>query len=176
MIVQRIEEFQIDEATHRTIWRLLQEAFPGYPEERSFFKQLPDFRYLLWEGDELAAHMAVEHRLINNADQLLYIFGVVDLCVAASFQQQKLASRLLEELTQLGKQHRIDFIVLQANEAKLYENNGFQLQENLCQWLLITQNKTLGVARRRIEQSLMVKPLGHKVWKPGLVDFLGHVF
>ncbi len=176
MELERIEEFQIAEATHLAIQQLLEEAFSGYPEGRSFFKQLPDFRYLLWQGDQLAAHMAVEHRLINNADQLLHIFGVADLCVAASFQQRKLASRLLEELTQLGKQHRIDFLVLQANEAKLYENNGFQPQENLCQWLLITQNKTLGVARRRIEHSLMVKPLGDKIWKPGLVDFLGHVF
>jgi len=176
MKLERIEEFKIGAAAHRAIWALLQQAFPGYPDERSFFKQLPDFRYLLWNGDELAAHMAVEHRLINNADQLLYIFGVVDLCVAQPYQHRKIATKLLDQLTTLGKEHRIDFILLQAKNAKLYESNGFLPQENLCQWLLINQNKTIGVVRRQLQQSLMVKPLGDKVWKPGLVDFLGHVF
>lgn len=176
MELQRIEEYQIDKTTHLAIQGLLQHCFPGYPVERSFFKQLPDFRYLLRKDGLLIAHMSVEHRLINNDGQLIYIFGVADLCVDEAFQHQKIATRLLTELETLGKIHDIDFIVLQAKDHELYQNNGFLLQNNLCQWLLVSGNQTLGIARRRLEQSLMVKPLGEKHWKPGLTDFLGHVF
>lgn len=176
MRLERIEEFLISGATQEAIADLLQQAFPGYPSDRTFFKQLPDFRYLFWDEEKLAAHMAVEHRMINNDGQLHRIFGVADLCVATASQRQKLATRLLQELESLGKNHAIDFIILQAQDAQLYETNGFQMQNNLCQWLLITQNNMLGIAKRRLEQSLMVKPLGEKIWRSGLVDFLGHVF
>ncbi|MDX1943136.1 MAG: GNAT family N-acetyltransferase [Saprospiraceae bacterium] len=176
MDLKRIEEFQIDQLTHEAIRELLSKSFPGYPTDQSFFKQSPDFRYLLWQAQCLVAHMAVEHRHINNSGQLLRIFGVVDLCVDEDFQHQRIASRFLLELESLGKLHDIDFIVLQAQEPQLYENHGFQMQSNLCQWLLIQNNATLGVARRRLEQSLMIKPLNNKQWETGLVDFLGHVF
>lgn len=176
MDLKRIEEFQIDETTQEAIRSLLLKSFSGYPAGKSFFKQAPDFRYLLWEKDYLIAHMAVEHRYINNSGQLLRIFGVADLCVDEDFQHQKIASRLLLELETLGKLYDIDFIVLQAQDQQLYINNGFQAQSNLCQWLLIQNNTTLGVARRRLEQSLMIKPLNQKQWGTGLVDFMGHVF
>ncbi len=173
---QRIEEFQINSALHQSIQGLLQSCFAGYPEGRSFFKQMPDFRYLAHYENNLVAHMAVEHRQINNAGQLIRIFGIADLCVAEAHRHQRIATRLLTELQTLGKLHQIDFLVLQAQNHELYQKNGFLLQNNLCQWLLIQNNQTLGVARRRLAQSLMVKPLGDKNWKSGLTDFLGYVF
>ncbi|HMO39567.1 MAG TPA: GNAT family N-acetyltransferase [Saprospiraceae bacterium] len=176
MKLQRIEEFLLSPEAHAGIQVLLQNNFPGYPEGQTFFKQLPDFRYLLWQGEILVAHMAVEHRLINNDGQLLRIFGVADLCVATDFQRQKIGSQLLRELEVLGLAHSIDFLVLQAKDQDLYQKNGFQPATNLCQWLLISHQQTLGVARRRLAQSLMIKPLSDKVWRQGLTDFLGHVF
>ncbi len=122
------------------------------------------------------AHMAVEHRLINNAGQLLEVFGIMDLCVDALFQRRRIASRLLEKLVALGSTHQVDFLVLLASQHQLYLEHGFQLVQHPCVWMMISGDQTLGITRRSVNTSLMVKPLGAKEWKEGLVDFLGPIF
>ena len=176
MKLQRLHEYEIDEDTETAIAGLLNDCFPEYPRGRIYYKQLPDFRFLCWEKKALIAHMAVEHRMISNDGQPCRIFGIADLCVAEAFQHRRLASRLLSELTLLGLRHRIDFLLLMAKDHSLYESNGFQPATNTCQWLMIHEHCTLGIAHRRIESSLMVKVLSKKEWQPGLVDFLGYVF
>jgi predicted N-acetyltransferase YhbS len=175
MELKRVEEFQLRPEEEAAVSGLLGSAFSAYPK-RSYYKQPPDFRYLAWEGERLIAHMAVEHRTINNSGALLRIFGLADLCVADSHRQKRLASHLLSELSLLGMQHRIDFIVLMATQKQLYLRNGFVLVNNLCRWIMISEHSTLGVAQRQIEATLMVKKLGRKEWGEGLVDFLGPVF
>lgn len=176
MKLQRLPEYEIDEAIESSIAGLLADCFPEYPQGRIYYKQLPDFRFLCWESGALIAHMAVEHRVINNDGQVFRIFGVADLCVAEAFQHRRLASRLLSELSILGLRHRIDFLLLMAKDHSLYLSNGFQLVTNTCQWLMINEHRTLGIAHRRVNSSLMVKALRKKEWRPGLVDLLGYVF
>ncbi|MFT7605997.1 MAG: putative acetyltransferase, partial [Saprospiraceae bacterium] len=151
-------------------------TFGDYYPEHSYFKQLPTFRYLVWKEEQLIGHMAIEHRNINIAGKLANIFGVVDLCVVNDFQSKNIASTLLQNLESLGITHHIDFLVLIAQNHEVYEKNGFELVTNTCRWLMINGNQTLGVAHRRIDECLMVKAIGNKDWKPGIVDFLGHLF
>ena len=108
MRVERLEEFQIEPSVHQAIGTLLRHAFPEYPDGRSFLKQIPDFRFLVWEDTQLIAHAAVEHRLICNDECPLRIFGIADLCVDSGFQHQRIATRLLLELETLGRIHGIE--------------------------------------------------------------------
>ena len=174
--IQRIEEFQISESVHQQINLLMDKTFGDYYEDKSYYKQLPTFRYLVWKKDQLIGHMAVEYRNINIDDMLSKIFGVVDLCVDHNFQSQNIGSTLLQNLETLGIQYQVDFIVLIAQNHEVYEKNGFGLVDNTCRWLMINGNQSLGIGHRRITECLMVKPIGDKVWKSGLVDFLGHIF
>jgi GNAT superfamily N-acetyltransferase len=177
MIVQRIEEFRIDPSAAAAIQRLLRACFPDYPPNRTYFRQIPNFRFLAWHGDgQLVGHCAIEHRLINNAGVVLRIFGIADLCVAPPQQHHRLATRLLGETEALARAHGIDCLLLLAKEHGLYLNNGFVAVDNPGKWLLIQNDQTLGVARRSLENSLLVKPLGERIWQSGLVDFLGHIF
>ncbi len=176
MFIQRLEEYKIPIAVHSQISLLLTEAFSGYPKGQTYYKQLPDFRYLIWEEERLIGHMGVEHRLMNNDGQTIKVFGVADLCIAQSHQHKKLATGLLTELERLGRKYGIDFIILMAKEHQLYLSNGFDLVKNECRWLLIQNNNCLGIIHRRIDQALMVKPLANIPWKNGVVDFLGPVF
>ncbi len=176
MRIQRVEEFLINKQVHQQINQLLNKSFGDYPETRSYYKQLPSFRYLVWNNDDLIGHMAIEHRNINIAEVVSSIFGVVDLCVDEQFQSKNIASSILQQLEKLAKENQIDFIVLIAQNHSVYEKNGFAVVENTCRWLMINSNQTLGVGHRRIEECLMMKAMGDKVWKPGLVDFLGHIF
>lgn len=176
MTIQRIEELFIDIPTREAIHSLLEDSFPDYPQGQTYYKQLPDFRYLAWEAQELIGHMAIEHRLINNDGQILRIFGIADLCVAKSFQRQRIATKLIQQLLELSQTIGIDFILLIAEEDTFYHQIGFHPVQNNCQWVLIHRHETFGVVQRRMDSGLMIKGVSEKNWRNGKVDFLGHVF
>ena len=176
MKIERIEEFRITDPIKQSIRKLLTNCFQEYPAGRIYFKQFPDFRFLVWQEDQLVGHMAVEHRAINLANTIVSIFGIVDLCVDEAFQSQKIASNLLSKLETLAADCLVDFIVLIADQHDLYLNNGFQLVRNTCRWLIVSEQKTLGVGHRKIKDCLMIKPTGTQTWKDGIVDFLGPIF
>jgi len=176
MTILRIEEFQISNDQHQAIQHLLAECFEGYPADRSYFKQLPSFRFLTYDNDQLIGHLAVEHRMISVADQPATIFGVVDICVHPDFRHQQIASTLLDKLEKLGRKHQINFVLLTATDHQLYTNLGYNVCSHPCRWLLIRDHKTMGVHHRRLDNSLLVKSLGEQIWPAGVVDFLGEVF
>lgn len=176
MKIQRLEEFAITRDIGQAIYHLLRKCFPDYPEGRIFFKQLPAFRFLAWKGAQLIGHMAVEHRMVNNNGPLRRIFGIVDLCVAPEFQHQRVGRRLLEAVEELGRKNEVEFLVLLTNDQQWYAHYGFQLVETECRWLLIHDDRSFGIVRRRIDRGLMVKPLLAEEWLPGPVDFLGYIF
>lgn len=176
MNIKRVEEFLIDKSLRIKIHSLLSECFPDYPKGKTYYKQLPTFRLLAWEADNLVGHLAVEYRVMNNDGSLIHVFGIADLCVAHNFQHQKIGTQLLDQLEKLGKTNEIDFLLLIAKDHELYLKNNFTLVENTCKWLFTNQHETLGVMQRQLQSSLMVKALGKKIWKPNKLDFLGHIF
>ncbi len=176
MNIQRIEEFLISTETHLQIQSLFAECFPEYPKGRSYFKQVPSFRFLVWKDQQLIAQLGIEYRMITIDGQTVSIFGIVDLCVAESFQSQKIATQLLQQTELLALENDIDFLVLVTGDHDYYRKHGFELVQNICRWLMINKQQTLGIGHRRIEESLMIKALSNKVWKKGLVDFLGAIF
>jgi len=176
MDLHRIEEFSITNGQQKAIHQLLANCFPGYPKDRTYYKQLPNFRYLAFQEDQLIGHLAVEHRIIAIDQKPFTIFGVVDICVAPRFKGKKLATTLLDHLEKLGREHQIDFVILTASEHQLYLKNGYQLHSHTCRWLFINDHQTLGVKNQHLENTILVKGLGELKWSEGTVDFLGEIF
>lgn len=176
MILHRVEEFQLTTAIHAKIRSLLALSFEDYPTSRNFLHQTPSFRYLMLDDKALIGHMAVEHRVIQLDGQSISIFGITDLCVHPEHQHQHSASNMLTELEDLAKAHKVDALMLFTNLFPLYLKLGFVKQPNKCRWLMIQNDVSLGVARRSLEDCLMVKMLSDKKWTDGEVDLLGHVF
>jgi GNAT superfamily N-acetyltransferase len=174
MDVEMKAEHAITAPVHAKIHTVLDACFPGYPA-RSYFKQLPHFRCLGWSRRELVAHMGVEHRMINNGGSALQIFGVVDLCVAASARSRGHARRLLDELEELGRRSEVDAVVLFADDPRLYLAAGYRRAPGTVKWLMVNEHQSIGIAERPVEE-LMVKMLNEKPWNPGAVDLLGHLF
>ena len=175
MKIERIEEYQITASTTSHIQKLLQQAFWQFPDQRIYYKQVPHFRYLVWDEDILAAQVGVEFRIIALNNQPVRIFGIMDLCVDSEYRSQNIGSNLLEKIEAEGLKHNIDFILLFAGDQRIYKNQGYQQVNNTCKWLLINNHQSLGVVHRNI--NLMVKQLGFKQWKEGvLADLLGFVF
>ena len=120
--------------------------------------------------------MGVELRVIRVADSVLRTFGVVDLCVRQSERSRGLAGGLLGEVTNFARACRMDFIVLFADDERLYVRNGWVRVRNRCSWVKIDDHTTLGLARQADPGPMMVKAIGPRAWPEGDVDLLGHLF
>jgi predicted N-acetyltransferase YhbS len=174
--VIRVAETEIGADLSRRLQSLLQTCFAGYPG-RSYFKLPPHFRYLaMTSNGAVAAQMGVEFRVIRVGDTVVRTFGVVDLCVEESQRSRGLAGRLLAEVTALARSRGMAFIVLFADDDRLYARNGWARVTNRCSWVKIDDHVTLGIARRADPAALMVKALGEQAWPEGDVDLLGHLF
>jgi len=173
--IVRVAEAEIGGDLRQQLRALLQMSFPEYPD-RSYFKLPPHFRYLAMTNGELSAQMGVELRVIRVGRNVLRTFGVVDLCVRASERSRGLAGRLLADVTELARSCGIDFVVLFADDGRLYTRNGWAGADNPCSWVKIHDHTTLGLAAAQNTHSLMVKAIGRHPWPEGDVDLLGHLF
>jgi GNAT superfamily N-acetyltransferase len=174
--VIRAAEAEIGADLSRRLQSLLQACFPGYPG-RSYFKLPPHFRYVATTGDrDVAAQMGVEFRVIRVGGTVLRTFGVVDLCVAEGQRSRGLAGMLLAEVTELARSCGTAFVVLFADDDRLYARNGWVRVTNRCSWVRINDHVTLGLAGPEDTAVMMVKAVGEQPWPEGDVDLLGHLF
>jgi len=175
-VIRRVWEPELGSDLDRQLRSLLQRCFAGYPD-RAYFKLPPHFRYVATVAGVVVAQMGVELRVIRVSDELVRAFGVVDLCVDESERSRGLATRLLRELTKIASAGAIDFVVLFADDDRLYVQNGWAHVANRCSWVKIDDHRTLGLATLGSHaDSMMVKATGTRVWPGGDVDLLGHVF
>jgi GNAT superfamily N-acetyltransferase len=173
--IRRIPEAEIGGDLAGQLQLVLQDCFPDYPD-RTYFKLPPHFRYLAMDGDEVAAQMGVELRVIQVAGAVLRTFGVVDLCVGPGGRSRGLAGRLLAELTEYARACGMDFIILFADDDRVYTRNGWSRVSNRCTWVQINEHTTLGIGQESLADALMVKATGDQPWPDGDADLLGHVF
>jgi GNAT superfamily N-acetyltransferase len=176
MPIKLVPEYKLSDDVRKLANRLLVASFPDYPLDRSYYKLLPQFRYLVWENENLIAHMGIEHRVITNTGIPARIFGLIDLCVASSYRSQKIATTLIQQIEELGKTNKIDFLILFADDARLYAENGYQRVANICRWLKVDEHQIIGVGEESLSDCMMVKQLGEQTWQNGTVDLLGYLF
>jgi hypothetical protein len=96
--------------------------------------------------------------------------------VSTSERSRGLAGGLLADVTELARSCEIDFVILFADDDRLYSRNGWSRAGNPCSWVRIHDHATLGLATAQDTGALMVKAIGHQAWPDGDVDLLGHVF
>jgi predicted N-acetyltransferase YhbS len=176
MHVVQIDELEIDPALDARIVALLRASFPDVALDRRYYKLPPRFRLLALDGEVLAGHVGVDARVVGTEEGPVRVFGVVDLCVARSHRSRGLGADLLARVEALARQARADFVVLFADDHRVYLRNGFVRAENLCRWTMIHEHRTLGVKEAPLDDCLMVKAVGARAWPSGTVDLLGHVF
>ena len=124
----------------------------------------------------LVGQMGVELRVIRVGSEVARTFGVVNLCVMPSARSHGLAARLLTEVSGFARSCGMDFIILFADDDRVYTRNGWTRAGNLCTWVKIHEHTTLGLATAAQTDALMVKAIGQRAWPEGEVDLLGHVF
>jgi predicted acetyltransferase len=175
MQIELVPEYKLSDRVRQLLTQLLVTSFPDYPD-RSYYKLMPQFRYLVWAGDVLVAQVGIEHRVINNSGIPVKIFGAIDLCVASAYRSQGIATILLEQIAALGKTSNLDFSILFADDSRLYLKNGYQRVTNICRWMTVDEHQTFGIGEESMSDCLMVKQLGEQIWQDGIVDLLGYLF
>lgn len=169
-------EFEISSQEHTAITRLRNDCFDSCTRARSYFKQLPHFRYLAVENSEIVGMVGVDHRMISIDGSEFSIFGIIDLCVAQAHRGKGIAASLINAIDAQARISEIDFLVLMADNHAFYSKFGFELRNNYCAWLRINDFKNYGVAFEKLDQELMSKCLNGKEWPGGMLDFLGYLF
>lgn len=176
MKLEQVEEYQLTEEKKREVADLLKSCFPEFPEGQVYYRQAPHFRVLAYIDNTLVGQVSIVFRNIAVQERLFSIFGISDFCVHPRFRLQGVAKKLLESLQITGKKSCVDFLVLLTTNSDFYLRQGFLSCSGLCRWVILGKEKTVGVVQRRLDQALMVKPLGKSKWPEGPVDFRGHLF
>ncbi|OKH87724.1 acetyltransferase [Thalassospira sp. TSL5-1] len=175
--MQYIPEYEITAQNTTALATLLDNCFPDTFDGRTYFKQLPHFRYLAFDGETLIGQMGVDHRVIRVAGEIIKIFGIIDLCAAQTHRNAGIATKLLEQLEGLATPSNVDFLVLMGDIDTLYLKNGFQhVTPAPTKWLAIEDIETFSVIERDLSDCFLVKPLTNKHWPGGQIDMLGYLF
>ena len=169
-------EADLTKKERKLLGKLLRSTFPGYPESRIFFRQLPTFRILLKHQGGIAAHSAIDHRVIKVGDQLLTVWGIQDFCVDTTLQQQGLGSMLMTNIIEQATKAGVEFLVLTSGDSEFYKKFNFKRKKARAKWVMIHDDGLFGIQDRRIEDVLYVRGISSAKWPSGNVDFLGTMF
>ncbi|WP_147273543.1 GNAT family N-acetyltransferase [Ciceribacter lividus] len=175
--VKRVPEYEIDAPTAKQIVALLDENFPDTFDGRTYFKQLPHFRYLAFDGETVIGQAGVDHRVIRAGGKIIRIFGIVDLCVTPTHRGVGLASNLLKQIENLAAVSNVDFLVLMGDVDALYIANGFQhVGSAMTKWLAVEEVESFSLIERDLSYCFLVKPVRGESWPLGPIDMLGYLF
>ncbi len=170
-------DFQLTKSEKHKVLTILQETFPGFFTDRIYYKQVPHFRLLLQsDAGEWVGQVGIDCRMMALNGVPISVFGIIDLCVSKKYQHQGWATQLLQKVEAMAKAHQADFLLLLADDHRLYLRNGFGVVANECVWLKIEEHQTLGIGQAWIAQEVMIKPLGDKPWAAGKLDMLGYMY
>ena len=168
-------ELELTKEEHQAIMTLRNAAFPDHQSTHSYYKQLPHYRALKFQGNKLIGYMGLDYRVMNLNGEPIKVLGIIDLCVDTDFQGKGVASAMLITVTEYAKDKDVDFIALMADDPSLYLKNGFQGLEVEASWLRIHEHKNYGIAEERLND-FYVKPLRDQTMIKSGLDWLGYMY
>jgi len=174
--IQTKTDAQLSQKEHTQILSLLNASFDNIFPNRIFFKQIPHERILVKENDTVVGQVGIDYRAMNLGGRLVDVVGIIDLCVADAHRGKGIGTQLLQSVDNQYKA-KADFILLFADEHKVYLNNGFQLANNKVTWLGIDEGKTIGVISKNMGDCLMYKPIKQgATWTEDDLDMMGYLY
>ena len=175
--IQYVPEYNITAQMTAALTTLLEGSFPDTFDGRTYFKQVPHFRYLAFDGETLMGQLGVDHRVIRVGGEIVRIFGIIDLCVTQSHRNAGIATQLLAQVEGLATPANVDFLVLMGDIDTLYLRNGFQhVTPAPTKWLAVEDVESVSVIERDLSDCFLIKPLNNKQWPAGQIDMLGYLF
>lgn len=171
-------DYQLSKKEQKELLNLLIDSFPGYFANRLYYKNVPTFRLLAKQDNQIIAQVGIDCRVINSRNNgPLQIFGIVDLCVSKDFQQKGIGTQFLKTLEDSATKGEIDALVLFADDHRLYQKAGFQNELVTCRFLAVEELSSICVLEKDRGDCFMVKPIRENLdFKKDQIDMLGHIF
>ncbi|WP_325894788.1 GNAT family N-acetyltransferase [Grimontia sp. NTOU-MAR1] len=168
MQIQYLPDSEVTDIIDQKLRLLLSASFLNNQDSEHFarqryYKEMPQHRYMAWEGDELAAHIAVHEKQVSIDGIEHSIAGIAEVCVNEAFRGQGLVKQLLKEVHQHRLAAEDDFALL-FGEAEIYSSSGYQTTTNVLVhhpdngWVLA--GKTMAKALNNTWPSGEVKLIG----------------
>lgn len=177
--IEKIYEYEINGQLSTKLQELLVECFTEeYPKDRIYFKQLPHFRFIaIDDNNQLVGQVGLDYRVMNLNGKPVRVLGIIDLCVSKIKRSRGIGSLLLSKIDNFCEGKSVDFLLLFADNPKLYLNAGFKPVNNECKWLQIDDENqtTYGIGHDKINE-LMIKEVGNIKWENGKLDLLGYLY
>jgi len=177
MRIEQHLEMTVSESMDTELIELLRHAFPSIYPNRRYFKQLPHFRLIAYEDEQIIGQVGLDFRVMNMNGKPIHVLGIIDLCVREEVRGRGVGRTLMEKVIDLGETYPVDFLLLFADRPDLYERVGFHKVSNTCTWLQIDDENqtTRGIGEATFEE-LMIRQVGDKWWAGGTLDFLGYLY
>lgn len=176
LMIQTFTEPTLPTAVQDQLRPLLDEAFPGLFNGRTYVKQQPHFRIIMHAGSDVVGHVALDYRVIRIGVEVVRICFVIDLCVHKDRRGQGIGSKLLEEAEAQARQAEVCFMVLIADLHGFYGRHGFlRIQGVSTKWLEIKDRASHSLIEGDLSDQLMAKPLNECGWPEGPIDMLGYL-
>jgi GNAT superfamily N-acetyltransferase len=175
--IERVVEMGLRAPLEKRVAQLLDRCFPETFQGRSYFKQVPHVRLLLWRRDTLIGHAGLDHRVIRIGDAVTRVTGILDLCVDPRYWRVGRGSALLRFAEALARRGQTEFLILFADRADLYLRNGFQpVEPAMVTLLAIDERASQSMQRRDFSGTLMAKAISESRFPAGEIDLLGYLF
>lgn len=175
MQVEAIDEQNLTPQDEQRIMLALQQAFTEGFEDRSFYQQRHNKRFIVRNDDVIIGHMAVCYRSIRMNDQLVRIAGLAEVATDPDFRGQGIASKLMTVVLDYVQGTQADFFLLFGVRA-MYEGNGFRAVPNAVTYVDM-QGAETGSVSLLPKTYLMVQQLKDIPWDDTAhIDLLGHMF
>lgn len=176
MRIELIAEYALNREQNKQLLKLEQRCFPDYYRGRTYFKQVPHFRLLALDAGQIIGQAGIDYRVMSLNENPIRVWGYLEVCVDPEFQGKQIAGKLLQKGEEMARKNNIDFMLLFADDPRLYLNNGFmQCPDNQLTWLKIDEHKTLGIANQNVKE-LMIKAIAELKWEPGDLDMMGYLY
>ncbi|MGF1727642.1 GNAT family N-acetyltransferase [Photobacterium nomapromontoriensis] len=135
MHFQYIKDTDVSEALDRQIRRLLSTCFVKGDDAEIFSRQryyneMPQHRYMLWENNDLVAHIAVHDKqvFVNGSSQP--ICGIAEVCVHPEHRGKGAVKQLLGKIHHARIANGDAFSILFGDE-EVYASSGYHCINNL---------------------------------------------
>ena len=168
-------EYELQPEEKDGIEAILSTSFSDFYRHREYFKQKPPFRILARIDDKIVGQIGVEYRVVNLSGRPLKIFGLIDVGVLPEYRGKGIAGNMLGHVESIAMETDIDFILLFADDSRLYDRCGYQKAGIICKWLKINEHKIIGIGEEFIDE-LMIKATGNAKWHGDHLDLMGYVF
>ncbi|MDG2022574.1 MAG: GNAT family N-acetyltransferase [Phycisphaerales bacterium] len=170
-LIAPIDDSEVDPSLDREIRGLLSTCFNKPGDEvfrtRRYFTEMPRRRWLWWDGDLLAAHVAVHERTLEAEIRMI---GIAEVCVAPTHRGQGLVRGLLSAVHDWGVGHGFGFATL-FGRPEIYASSGYR---PCPKGVMVVDGGPDPVFRP--PGDFLIRPLASSTWPTGVVDLRGPVF